>query len=124
VRAISTAELQRQALELRKQGFTYEEVGAGIARSTSYAHKLVTDAIANIPRELANDVRNLELARLDSLQKAHWINATADTKPSVKAAGIILRVMERRAAMLGLDAPKQEIVWGSGEPFDVDKALG
>jgi hypothetical protein len=123
-REIATQEKRRSALELRKSGLTYEEIGIGLACSTANAHKLVRVAIDGIPRDLAREVLELELARLDAMQSAHWANATAETKPSVKAAGIVLRIMERRAAMLGIDAPKRTEIWGSGEPFDVTGALG
>jgi orotate phosphoribosyltransferase-like protein len=116
-----TQEHRREALELRKQGMTYAQIGVGLQCSTSNAHKLVTTAIAEIPREAALDVRELELARLDVMQDALWLQVLKGDAVAIRA---VIRIMQRRAAMLGLDAPRQTEIWGTGVPFDVDKALG
>jgi hypothetical protein len=99
-RAVAQAERQRGALELRKQGFTYEAIARALEISVSGAHKLVREAIKAIPAEAANDVRSLELARLDRMMEGLWEQAK---KGEPRAVAAVVRLMERRAAYLGLD---------------------
>lgn len=94
------AERSRHALELRKQGFTYEAIGRTLSMSTANAHKTVRLAIEAIPLEAASQVRQLELERLDKMLAALWEEAI---KGHPKAVAGVVRIMERRAAYLGLD---------------------
>lgn len=106
---IAKAERQRHALELRKQGFTYEAIGLALICSTSNAHKLVREGIEAIPAEAAKDVRSLELARLDKMQEGLWDGAK---RSNVKQVFAVLAIMERRARYLGLD---KQTEGGGGE---------
>jgi len=54
--------------------------------------------------ELAEHLRELENQRLDELQASLWDKALAGVLP---AADRILRIMERRAKLNGLDAPQK-----------------
>jgi hypothetical protein len=100
-RRIQTKETAARALELRKAGATYEQ----IAQQLGYAHKgkayeAVTAAMREVTREGAEEVLNLELARLDALTVALWPKARQGSGPAVDR---VLKVMERRAKLLGLD---------------------
>jgi len=115
----------RQALELRKAGAGYEQ----IARTMGYAnkggaHKAVMRALReSIERrnELAADVRELELQRLDEMMLGLWPEAR---KGKWLAIDRVLRIMERRACYLGLDAPKkQEITGADGGPIEIDNRV-
>lgn len=57
-----------------------------------------------IPDELREDVRRLELAKLDRLEQANWPNALQGDE---KAASVILRCSKSRREILGIDAPAQ-----------------
>lgn len=90
-----------QALNLRKLGATYEQ----IARECGYAHR--GTAYAAVQRELqrtlqepADELRRLEAQRLDDLYRAMIPKALKGDGWSVDRC---LRIMERRAALLGLD---------------------
>lgn len=105
---LNAVERQRQALELRRAGTGYE----AIARAVGYAgpgpaHKAVQSALKRMLAEPAEEVRALELARLDRLQMAHWPRAigSGGVAPDPVATATVLRIMERRAKMMGLDAP-------------------
>lgn len=90
------------ALELRRQGLTYREIAERIDCAVPTAYKAVRRALAYGFTEPAEHVRQLETERLDKLQAVHWRNAIdGDTK----STEIVLRIMERRARLLGLDAP-------------------
>jgi hypothetical protein len=53
-------------------------------------------------QEPADELREMEATRLDALQQAYWRPALDG---DVKAATILLKLMERRSKLLGLDQP-------------------
>lgn len=94
-----------KALELRKEGQTFQAIAetAGY-NSPQAAHEAVKRAIKEIIREPAEDVIRLELERIDALWGIQYLNAqTGD----VQAMAACMRLMERRAKLLGLDAPEK-----------------
>src|SRR5262245_38435566 len=110
-RRVNSKAKQKRALQLRMESYSYQEIAdiMGIARS--HAHKLVklaTDSLNGECKELAEGVLTTDLLRMDALIKAHWTRATkgGDTD----AAAFVLRVIDRRAKMLGLDAPTKSEV--------------
>lgn len=99
---ISAVERQRQALELRKRGMSYSDIAAAIGyKSPSGAHQAVAHALKKTLREEADGLREMEAERLDALLNAVWDKAMRGNKDAVDR---VLRIMERRARLLGLDA--------------------
>ena len=97
-------ERQARALELRKAGLTYQQIADALGYgSHSAAQKAIQSGLKAIIREPAEELRTLELERLDKMLASHW---PAVTKGHVRSTEVALRIMERRAALLGLDAPK------------------
>lgn len=90
----------KRALELRVQGLTWQQ----IADQTGYsnrgnAYQAAMKHLKDIPREAAEEAREMELQRLDSLQNAVWRDAmTGD----VKAVERALKVVQERSKLLGL----------------------
>lgn len=102
-RMITAAERQVQALALRKAGVSYEQIASALGyASGSGAYQAVHRALRKMLKEPAEEVRDLEVARLDEMLRALWPGVQAGEPKKVLAA---LRVMERRAKLLGLDAP-------------------
>lgn len=102
---IAAAERQAKALTLRKGGVTYEEIATKLDyASASGARKAVLSALRQIVSEPAEDLRQIELTRLDALLLGLWPQAS---KGVLGAVDRVLKVMERRSAYLGLDAPKK-----------------
>lgn len=98
-------ERTRKALELRKAGATYDQIAAQLGYGNrSNAYRAVKEAIHEIIREPAEEVLQLELARLDALLLGCWQKAKTGDSRAIDRA---IRVMERRSAYLGLDAPKK-----------------
>lgn len=96
-----------QALELRKTGATYVEIGKALTPPCSgpNAHKLVMSGLGWLRDgigEAGEDVRSLMLARLDSMLLQLWAN-----RKNPRVADTILRVETRRAEILGIDAPRK-----------------
>ena len=54
-------------------------------------------------KEETDDLRQLEVERLDALNLAFWQEAMAG---DVQAARLILRVVEQRSRLLGLESPR------------------
>lgn len=104
---VRIAERRQKAIELRNAGVTYERIATQLGyagRAQVYtdiqrARKQVNKQIS----EGLDVLREQELDRYDRLQAAHW---SAALQGDEKAANTVLRVFERRAKLLGLDAPK------------------
>jgi hypothetical protein len=114
-----------QALELRKAGASYDQ----IARQLGYtakgaAHKAVTRALKATMASMtlnADEYRQLAADRLDAMLLGVWQAATRGDPQAISA---VLRIEERRANMLGLDAPKRTEVTGQdGGPIEVDSRV-
>lgn len=101
-RAVAAAKRVR-VVEAVAGGATYEQAArqAGYA-NRSGAYKAFWKAIDGQEVDAVEDHRALELARLDALQVAFWERAmTGD----VKAADMVLRIIQQRSRLLGLDKP-------------------
>lgn len=120
---IDQAQRARQVMQLRMAGASERTIAAQLGLSPGGVHKIIVRELATVRAETgeaAEEARKLELERLDQLQAALWpdaigIDAQTGTRkaPSLQATDRVLRVMERRAALLGLDyKPKVE---GAGE---------
>lgn len=104
-----TAERRRQAIELRLAGVNWETIAAqlGYADKGS-AHKDVTRALETSVAAMGQNaavLRETELQRLDRIQRGLWAAAAGGDS---KAADTVLRVIDRRIKLLGLDLPAGE----------------
>lgn len=98
-------ERERQVLEFRRGGMTFDLIAERVGFSSgSGAHHAFRRALLRTLQEPAEAVRELEIDRLDRLQAAVWGNALKGDTRSVEA---VLRIMARRASLLGLDAPQK-----------------
>jgi hypothetical protein len=104
------------AVELRARGHTYRRVAELVLKQWG-AERLPKDygerqAWGDVDTELARlrkvtseqvaVIRQLELSRLDELFHAMFTRAVTGDKPAVDR---VLRIMDRRSKLLGLDAP-------------------
>jgi hypothetical protein len=97
----------RQALDLRIAGHSYAEIADVMAVSIPTAHQYVNEAIE---RMTAEEVRHAEVARSMMLLRLHALLAAQWKKAlhgDVNATASCLRIMEREARLLGLDAPQR-----------------
>lgn len=96
---------QRLALDLRIARKTYSEIAAEMGVAIQTAHEYVHAAIERMSADEvrhADVARQMHLLRLDALLAAQWPRAM---QGDVTAAVTCLRIMEREAKLLGLDAP-------------------
>jgi hypothetical protein len=113
-RAARGLEHQRQALELRRAGLGYEAIGAQLGLGKSQAHRLVKRALEEARAQVtanADELRSEELSRLDGMLQGLWPRAR---KGEVTAVDRVLKIAERRAKLLGLDAPEKRELFGKG----------
>ena len=104
-RALAVAGRQRDALAARLAGMSYEAIAEHLGYADkSGAFRACMAAIKALPVENAEQVRSLELARLDRMLAAVWPNVIRGISSAVHAA---LAVEERRCRLLGMDAPSR-----------------
>jgi hypothetical protein len=109
---INAAERRSMALELRLAGNSYREIANQTGASVSTIWEDINTGLlqlADQEQEKTKVLRQLELERLDALFAGHW---TAASHGDVPASGIILRIADRRAKLLGLDKPAQLDITG------------
>lgn len=101
---IAAVERHRQALELRKAGLSYRAIADQLGYSSvSGCYKAIRAALHAVIAEPAAEVLALELQRLDDMLAGLWVEAR---RGNVLKVDRVLRIMARRADLLGLDAPK------------------
>ncbi|MGH7406733.1 MAG: hypothetical protein ACREKF_01815, partial [Candidatus Methylomirabilales bacterium] len=66
------------ALRLRREGMGYDEIAARLGVRPQRARAIVQRAIRALLREEAEDVRQLELSRLEVMIKTLWEDALRD----------------------------------------------
>jgi len=97
-----------EAMRLRLAGKSFEEIGETMClpcvSRASGARQLIERALRRITPEPTEQVRELEVQRLDTILARLWPYVDSDP-PSEKATKMVLAVMARRAKLLGLDAP-------------------
>lgn len=97
-------ERRHQALELRKFGLSYSAIGErlGVTANTACRYvKKEIEAINKLNNESAEELRRMELERLDLAMSAI---APQVRKGNLGAVDRWLRISERRSKLLGLDA--------------------
>lgn len=100
---IDVAERQRQAVELRRAGASYEQIARQLEyRGKSGAFAAVRAALKKAVVEEVDELRTLEQERLDLAQAAIWVQVR---NGNLGAIDRFLRIQDRRARLLGLDAP-------------------
>lgn len=113
------AERRVQALELRKAGATYRQIGAMLGVSGVQAYRDVAralEALAVEEHSRADELRALEDARLDDILIVLWPRVKHG---DIEAITTTLRLMERRAKLWGLDSPGEQRVDVGGALVEV-----
>lgn len=96
------------AFELRKAGASYEAIADKLGYSSpETARQAILQRIKKhyqLNEEAVEEIIGVELSRLDALQLLAWREATRDEdEVNLKAVDTILKIMERRSKLLGLD---------------------
>jgi hypothetical protein len=104
------------ALVLRRAGATYADIAQQLGYTApAGAQKAVERGLKATLQEPAESLRTLELDRLDRAQRQIW---PAVLQGNLGAVDRLLKIMERRAKLKGLDAPvKSELTGKDGNPL-------
>lgn len=125
-RTVETAEKDAKAALLRSRGLSFSEIAAQLDfADSSGAHRAYRRALAAVPVEAVGELRALETQKLDAMERTAWAalmrtyhlaqhgkividpdgNPVEDVGPKLAAIDRLLKIAERRARLLGLDAP-------------------
>lgn len=94
-------------IELRKSGMTLDQIGREVGISPQAVHTHLKNGLARLDKiaeKSAEELRRIELERLDTMHLALYAKAITGDVVAVRA---MLKIGERRAALLGLDAPRK-----------------
>jgi len=120
---------EKKVLELKRSGATWDAIAEVVGyANASGAFKAYKRAMVRTLQQPADALREAEIDRLDRLQRAYWFEAIGDrdNPPIHKSAEIVLKIIDRRAKLLGLDAPTKiqaEVVTydASGVEADIER---
>jgi hypothetical protein len=114
----AAAARRQKSLDLRIAGARYRQIGAQLGVSYQTAYRDVQTALGELAKAQAGKaekLRELEVERCDRLMLGLWPKARNGDERSVRA---VIAVMDRRAKLLGLDAPtKLEHAGADGGPL-------
>lgn len=109
------AERRTRAFGLRKAGASYRQIAQQLGVSLNTAWADVNAELIELREQTKGDaveVRDIELQRCDEMILGLWPGVRRGDPKAVMAA---VRVSERRARLIGLDAPKQVELSGGVE---------
>ena len=97
---VQHAEKIREALQLRAAGMNYQDIADRLGyKNKSTAYRIIQKALEDLVKEPAEELRTLELDRLDRMTLGLAAKAY---KGDTKAVAALLRVMDHRAKLTGL----------------------
>src|ERR1700732_1868108 len=106
---LEARENEQKALSIWIKGATFQQIAAagfGIA-TPSGAWRAVHRALAQIPKQEADQAREAQRARLQAVRMLLWNHAGTDP---VRAAEALIKIEAREARLLGLDMPTKVAV--------------
>lgn len=117
-RKVIAATVERACVELRVKGRSYDAIGEELGIDPDTAMDAVERVLLRTrgkADELAEAARALEVRRCDAIIASFWERATTPAGEEAhdhqdKAADRLLKAMERRAKLLGLDASSGPLV--------------
>jgi hypothetical protein len=116
------ADRRARAFSLRRAGASYRAIAQQLSVSLATAYDDVNAELMELREQTKADaeaVREIELHRCDEMILGLWPAVRRGDPKSVMAA---VRVSERRAKLLGIDAPsKQEVTGAAGGPLQVQE---
>lgn len=121
---IEIREREGRVMELRKQGLSFDEIARLVGyRSQAGAYNAYKRVMDRTIQQPSDEIRKLELDRLDEMLKAIWPQVLAGKGWAVEKA---LMIQDRRAKYLGLDAPAKtrvEVISDSAVDAEIAKLM-
>lgn len=125
-RNVQAAQRREEAWKLRRAGWSLQQIATELGVSKSAVHKMIIGQLEESQAtvsELARIERELQLERLDVLWNSLYSDAIAPQASALAGGRLaiidrLLKIAERRAKLLGLDAPTKMM---EGSPDDSEK---
>lgn len=111
VKELKVRNRKLHAIELRKAGWNHTQIAQELRVKQQTVAKWIREELQALREECQESIMEMieiESLRYDALLKAFWDDAIKHR--NFKAADIILRIWERKAKLLGLDAPEKQAV--------------
>lgn len=111
---------EQEVVKLRRTGLTWDLIGERLNLSTAGAHRAYQNALRRAVQEDVDAIRQIEGERLDVAQNAIWGEVLQGDNQAVNT---LIRIMERRAKLLGLDQPiriQQEVITYDGDAISAE----
>lgn len=108
VKKLTALEREREAMRLRMSGMTYDDIAERLGITKQGAHKAVMRALGKLRTQVLEDasqLRSIEVQRLDVLFNQMYGQAERGNQGAVDRC---IKIMERRAKLLGLDITEPE----------------
>lgn len=126
-----TIERDAVILGLRREGISQAEIALRMGISQGTVSKAIQRGLRDLEDHAAAEARGLENVRYDELERKLWDVTRArypvvnngrvmtdpatgdilyDPKPLIDAAGVIIRIWERRSRLNGWDKPAKQVV--------------
>ena len=121
-KAIQEHEHELEVFALRKAGLGYQQIADKTGMSLGGAYGCVRRHLERMRSEaceMAAEIREMELERLDVIATSLWNKVVSGNEVSIDR---YLKVMERRARMLGLDSANQTETTQDEKQFLMDLA--
>ena len=132
---VELTEREIRAVELRKAGHSFFEIAQALGYQTKgAAWRAVRRALQRWGAENVQELRQLEIARLDTITRKLWpkilgqkaraggvdddgniVEPREEIPPDMDAMRLYLQVSQRRSRLLGLDAPMEVTLPGAEE---------
>jgi len=113
---LKAKETALQALELRKAGLSYQRIADELGyHSPQASWDAVNRLLKKTIQEPADEVRKLEIERLDKMLFSLWARIQKGDHQAVNEA---IKISKRRSELLGIDSPvKHEVTGKDGAPL-------
>ena len=109
---VATHSKRVRCVELAAQGLSYDEIAQVVGYSgRGSAYKAVSAALRARQAEAVDELRVIELERLDALQRSCW---DAALEGDIASVDRVLKVIAARVRLLGLDQNTDKPVLGGG----------
>ena len=109
---VATHSKRVRCVELATQGMSYDEIAKAVGYSNrGGAYKAVSAALRAKQVEAVDELRVVELERLDALQRSCW---DAALEGDIASVDRVLKVIAARVRLLGLDQLQDKPALGGG----------
>lgn len=111
---VAFAEETAEILRLRARGYSYLEISKITGQTVPACKQRVGTVLKEIIEEPREAVRRLELYRLERAIRVCW--EQIEDHGDMAQLNTFLKLQERKAKLLGLDAPKEVLLTPNGLP--------